>query len=50
MAGRELHDPPEKVLLIFYVDHFAAFIKTAVGAYSVRQSHFTAVAALNQIA
>jgi hypothetical protein len=34
----------------FLGDHFAAFIVTAIGANSVRQTHLTAVAASYQVA
>jgi hypothetical protein len=37
------------LLFLFHVDHFAAFIVTATGAHGVRQAHFTAIAALNQV-
>jgi hypothetical protein len=38
------------LLLLFRVHNFTAFVVTAIGAHGMRQTHFTTVAALNQVA
>lgn len=37
------------LLFFFNIDDFAALVMSAIGANRVRQPHFTALAALNQV-
>jgi hypothetical protein len=48
-TGRDNHSRPVDQLFLFNADNFAAFVMTTVGADGMRQPHFAAVAALNQI-
>jgi hypothetical protein len=45
--GRESHGPLSN--LFFDDDHFAPFIVPTVGADTMRQTHFAAIAALYQV-
>jgi hypothetical protein len=49
-TGRVFFHGPLGLFLFFDVDYFAAFIMSTVRAHGVGQAHFSAIAALHQVA